>query len=58
VVFHNDPEANSLINGFQLRHLARHKQRVLVPQNFVQKFPVLKDISSPVNVHHPLFAEQ
>lgn len=58
VVFHNDPEANSLINGFQLRHLARHKQRVLVPQNFVQKFPVLKGISSPVNVSHPLFAEQ
>ena len=56
-IFHNDPEAHSLINGFQLRHLARRGQRVLVPQNFVQKFPLLKEISAPVNVFHPLFAE-
>ena len=57
VVFHNDPEANSLVNGFQLRHLVRHKQRVLVPQNLVTAFPMLKDISASVNVQHPLFAE-
>lgn len=56
VVFHNDPEANSLINGFQLRHLARRKQPVLVPQNFVRAFPMLKPISAAVNVQHPLFA--
>jgi uncharacterized protein YecE (DUF72 family) len=57
VVFHNDPEANSLVNGFQLRHLVRHKQRVLVPQNLIAAFPPLKQISAPVNVQHPLFAE-
>ena len=57
VVFHNDPEANSLINGFQLRHLVRHKHRVLVPQNLVRTHPALKLISTEVNVHHPLFAE-
>src|SRR6266849_3667895 len=57
VVFHNDPEANSLINGFQLRHLVRHKQRVLVPQNLIRLHPQLKGISSEVNVYHPLFAE-
>jgi uncharacterized protein YecE (DUF72 family) len=57
VVFHNDPEANSLINGFQLRHLVRHKQRVLIPENLVHSHPELKLISSEVNVHHPLFAE-
>lgn len=57
VVFHNDPQAQSLVNGFQLRHLMRHKHRVLVPQNLVAAFPVLKQISAPVNVQHPLFAE-
>ena len=57
VVFHNDPQANSLVNGFQLRHLVRHKQRVLVPQNLVTAFPTLKQISTSVNVQHPLFAE-
>ena len=57
VVFHNDPQANSLVNGFQLRHLVRHKQRVLVPQNLVTAFPALKQISASVNVQHPLFAE-
>jgi uncharacterized protein YecE (DUF72 family) len=57
VVFHNDPEANSLVNGFQLRHLVRHKHRVLVPQNLVTAFPALKQISASVNVQHPLFAE-
>jgi uncharacterized protein YecE (DUF72 family) len=57
VVFHNDPHANSLVNGFQLRHLVRHKQRVLVPQNLVTAFPTLKQISASVNVQHPLFAE-
>ena len=56
VVFHNDPEANSLVNGFQLRHLMR-KPRVLVPQGMIQAFPELKGISSSVNVLHPLFAE-
>ena len=57
VVFHNDPQANSLINGFQLRHLMRHKQRVLVPQNLITLYPKLKGISSEVNVYHPLFAD-
>jgi uncharacterized protein YecE (DUF72 family) len=56
VVFHNDPEANSLVNGFQLRHLVRKKQKVLIPQHLVQAHPKLKPISSPVNILHPLFA--
>ncbi len=58
VVFHNDPEANSLVNGFQLRHMIRQRQRVLVPNNLVRAFPALKEISAQVNVQHPLFAEQ
>ncbi len=55
VVFHNDPEANSLINGFQIRHRTRHNQRVMIPQNFLRKYPMLKPISAEVNVNHPLF---
>jgi uncharacterized protein YecE (DUF72 family) len=58
VIFHNDPEANSLVNGFQLRHLLKRKQRVLVPQNFLRSFPVLKPISSSVNINHPLFEQR
>ena len=58
VVFHNDPEANSLVNGFQLRHLVRKKHKVLVPQHLIQAHPNLKPISSPVNVLHPLFASE
>jgi len=58
VVFHNDPEANSLVNGFQLRHMIRQRQPVLVPNNLVRAFPALKEISAQVNVDHPLFAEQ
>ncbi len=55
VIFHNDPEAHSLVNGFQLKHLLKRKQRVLVPGNFLQSFPVLKPISAAVNTFHPLF---
>lgn len=58
VIFHNDPEANSLINGFQLRHLIKRKRRVLVPGNFLRSFPVLKPISAAVNIFHPLFGHR
>ncbi len=56
VVFHNDPEANSLINGFQLRYLARRKKPVPAPGNFVQTFPTLRPICTPAAVTYPLFA--
>lgn len=54
VVFHNDPNANSLVNGFQLRHLLE-KRKLLVPSNLVQARPELKPMSTAVNVKHPLF---
>lgn len=57
VIFHNDPEANSLVNGFQLRHFIKNKQRVLVPENLVREFPLLGKISYAVNLSHPLFSE-
>jgi uncharacterized protein YecE (DUF72 family) len=58
VVFHNDPEANSLVNGFQLRHLVRKRHKVLVPYHLIQAHPHLKPISSPVNILHPLFGSE
>ena len=56
VVFHNDPEANSLINGFQLKHLVNQKQRVPIPQNFIRSFPKLKQISASVTRNDLLFS--
>ncbi len=58
VVFHNDPEANSLVNGFQLRHIIKNHKRVLIPHHLVQAFPMLLPISARVNMLHPLFADQ
>jgi uncharacterized protein YecE (DUF72 family) len=56
VVFHNDPEASSLVNGFQIRHLLRNRRRVLIPDRLVYKFPLLTKISHSVNLSHPLFS--
>ncbi len=53
-VFHNDPEANSLINGFQMRYLAQ-KKKIPVPQNMTNSFPELKTISRNENAHQTLF---
>jgi hypothetical protein len=55
VVFHNDPEAQSLLNGFQFRHLMT-RRKVLVPDRLLRKFPGLAPLSVSVNVGHPLFA--
>lgn len=54
VVFHNDPNANSLVNGFQLRHLIE-RRKLLIPSNLIQARPELKSIANEVNVEHPLF---
>ena len=41
VVFHNDPQANSLVNGFQLRHLLEPDRKFTAPGNLLLKFPEL-----------------
>ena len=41
VVFHNDPQANSLYNGFQLRHLVNPKERLKAPASLISAFPSL-----------------
>lgn len=56
VVFHNDPQANSLVNGFQLRHLIG-KKPLLIPANLLKAKPVLKPISAETHEHLPLFSQ-
>jgi uncharacterized protein YecE (DUF72 family) len=41
VVFHNDPDANSLINGFQLRLMTEKKRKIEVPPVLAETFPEL-----------------
>ena len=55
VVFHNDPDAQSLLNGFQFRHMMT-RRKVLVPDRLLRKFPGLSPMSVSVNVGHPLFS--
>jgi len=57
VVFHNDPEANSLINGFQLTHMLRHDRRIQVPRNFLDAFPALQPICLPERETQSLFSD-
>jgi uncharacterized protein YecE (DUF72 family) len=55
VVFHNDPEANSLVNGFQLRRLVR--QQVSVPKNLIQAYPELYDARAVETISHEVAAK-
>ncbi len=48
VVFHNDPEANSLYNGFRLRRILHPDARIRVPRRMAQNFPLLKEFAEPV----------
>lgn len=50
VVFHNDPEANSLFNGFQLRRLLKPTENLAAPENLVKTFPQLREFTMPVVV--------
>lgn len=53
-VFHNDPQANSLYNGFQVRHLIDPNKRPKAPETLVKTFPQLKEITEPVSSQKPL----
>ena len=44
VVFHNDPNANSAVNGFQLKHLIDRTKKIVVPGNLAEFSPQLKEI--------------
>ncbi len=53
-VFHNDPQANSLYNGFQVRHLVDPNKKPKAPETLVKTFPQLKEITEPVSAEKPL----
>ncbi|MEX0602940.1 MAG: DUF72 domain-containing protein [Bacteroidota bacterium] len=44
VVFHNDPNAHSPVNGFQVRHILTNGKPQRIPGSLERTFPVLKDI--------------
>jgi uncharacterized protein YecE (DUF72 family) len=46
-VFHNDPQANSLYNGYQLRHVADPKRKFKAPAALIKKFPRLVPFTLP-----------
>ncbi len=48
VVFHNDPQANSAVNGFQLKHMIDPKKPLRVPETLMEPFPALASIAQAV----------
>ncbi|HUL43302.1 MAG TPA: DUF72 domain-containing protein [Bacteroidota bacterium] len=48
VVFHNDPEANSVYNGFRLRKLISPRSPIRVPRRTITAFPSLAEFATPV----------
>ena len=55
VVFHNDPNAHSPANGFQLRHLMKAEERPLAPAGLVKRFPELEGSTRVENKPEELF---
>lgn len=45
VVFHNDPNAHSSVNGFQLKHMANPTEKPLAPAGLVKRFPELAPVT-------------
>jgi len=48
VVFHNDPEANSVYNGFRLRKLIDPSGTIRAPRRTITAFPSLAEFATPV----------
>jgi uncharacterized protein YecE (DUF72 family) len=46
VVFHNDPQAQSIANGLQLRHLLAPERPLAIPPTTLRAFPALREISA------------
>lgn len=53
-VFHNDPQANSLYNGFQVRRLIDPSKKIRMPETILKKFPQLKEFADPAPAEKPL----
>lgn len=54
VVFHNDPKANSLVNGFLLRRLLT-SGKLSIPENLLKERTELRPISTGSSIGLPLF---
>jgi len=50
VVFHNDPNANSPVNGFQMKHMIDRTKSIAVPGTLAEFSPRVKDIPHVVIV--------
>ncbi|MGB2867949.1 MAG: DUF72 domain-containing protein [Bacteroidota bacterium] len=55
VVFHNDPQANSVVNGFQIRHLLEPGRKFNAPGNLIQEFPELSPMVTVPKASGTLF---
>lgn len=58
VVFHNDPQANSIADGFRLRHLLEPSRPLPIPPTTLKAFPALRAISASPAVSAPRFSLQ
>lgn len=56
VVFHNDPQAHSLVNGFQLRRILKPGRKPRIPAALMERHPILRSIGTPFTPPLPLFA--
>ncbi len=57
VVFHNDPQANSPVNGFQFRHLVDPAKKLIIPAPLIRLSPELVDIGTPAASEDSLFQQ-
>ncbi len=55
VVFHNDPQANSPVNGFQFRHIVDPAKKLMIPAPLVRLSPELGVIGTAVESEESLF---
>jgi uncharacterized protein YecE (DUF72 family) len=56
IVFHNDRQAFSLVNGRQVEHALHPTKRLLAPAKLLSAFPQLKSFCDPQKVESGLFA--
>jgi uncharacterized protein YecE (DUF72 family) len=56
VVFHNDRQAFSLINGRQVEHILNPTKRLTAPANLLAAFPHLKSFCNPSISKNDLFS--
>lgn len=57
VVFHNDRQSFSLVNGRQLEHSLNPKKRLRAPDALMNVFPQLKSLCEPVKMKNDLFSD-